>query len=155
MIIELNALLRKFSWIAWTLNAATIVALLVLAVDRDPPFSVISVEPAAARAGEVVIIRARVHRDKERDCSAVFSRYVFDAKGTRFDNLAQPARASDKFIDEMERLDPGRLTVAFVVPAEVRAGPARLETVLNYRCNVVHALLPIEVTTQMAFTVLP
>lgn len=155
MIMQINAILRRHSWVAWTLNVATALTLLVFLVDRAPPFSVISVEPASAKPGDLVILRALVHRDTARDCSALFSRYVFDSRQVRFDDIARPTRASDAFIDHLERVDPGRLTLAFVVPAGMAPGPARVETVLHYRCNITHAVWPIEVTAQMPFTVLP
>lgn len=154
MIKWLDDVARRFMWVAYSLIAASLVSVGWFAADRVPPFVLLGVEPAAASAGEVIIIRARVWRDASRDCSVSFTRYIYDSRGVRFDG-AELAKASDAMIDTMERRDPGRLTVAIVVPAAAAPGPATLQTVLWYACNKVHHIWPIYVTTDMAFTVLP
>jgi hypothetical protein len=112
-----------------------------------------SSQPAQARAGEYVTLHASVTRDMSRRCNTEFSRYVYDAHGTRFD-LGR-SQASADAIASMERRSPGLLSVAFVVPQSAASGPAVLQTVLQYKCNRVHHFWPIETTTEMPFTVLP
>lgn len=142
-------------WIAYALLLATVISVAVFAADRDAPFAVLSVEPAFAKPGDVVMLRARVYRDSSRECSAVFSRYVFDASGARHDDPSSPASASAAMIEGMEKRSPGRLTLALTVPDKAAPGPATLVSSLEYRCNKIHRLWPIEVTTEMPFTVLP
>ena len=153
MIDAADRLMRKLDWIPqWTL----IIALgLVIwqAADRKPPFSVLAVEPAFAKPGELVTITAQVWRDQDRNCSVQMSRSVFDAMGARSDFPV--TRFSDQLIDDMERKTPGILRVSFVVPPNAATGTAELVSVLDYRCNRVHSLWPIEVTTQMPFEVVP
>lgn len=142
--------------LAWVPSVVLILAMGLIAVqasDRKEPFQILSVEPAAARPGDMVTIRAKVWRDQSRNCSAVMSRSVLDAQSVRWDYPM--TRFSDAMIDRMESLAPGELRVSIVVPSSASAGVAQLVSVLEYRCNRVHAIWPIEVTTTMPFTVLP
>lgn len=153
MIDALDRLMRKLDWIPqWTLLIA-LGLVIFQAADRKPPFAILSVEPAIAKAGETVTITAEVWRDQGRNCSVQMSRSVFDARGHRSDYPV--ARFSDQVIDDIERRTPGMLKVSFVVPANAVPGTAELISVLDYRCNRVHALWPIEVTTRMPFEVVP
>ena len=153
VILRLDEVLLRWSWVP---SAILLLAFAVgagQAADRAPPSRVVRVEPAFARPGDVVVIKAKVWRDKSRNCSAVMSRSIFDASQTRFDYPV--AKFSDHVIDKMESSTPGQLRVALVVSEHAAPGPADLVSVLDYRCNRVHAFWPIEVTTHMPFEVLP
>lgn len=145
--------MMPFDWLATFVLFVTIIAAGFLALDREPPFAILEVEPAAARAGETVKLHMTVRRDVERECSAEFTRYVFDSGFTRY--YIDRGQASADFIRNLEKKSPGHLNIAFTIPADVDPGPATLETVLDYRCNKMHRLWPIEVTTIAPFTVLP
>ena len=149
---RVDDVLLRLSWLPSVVLLAALCIVVVQAADRQEPFHIISVEPAFAKPGEVVTIRARVWRDTSRNCSAVMSRSVFDAQHVRWDYPL--TRFSDAMIDRMESAAPGELRVSVVVPSSASAGTAQLVSVLEYRCNRVHALWPIEVTTVMPFTVL-
>ncbi len=123
------------------------------AFDREPPFEVLSVEPAMARPGEVIHIRAAVRRDSERMCSADMAQYIFDASKRRFDLGSSVASA--ELIRDIERQTPGQMMVSMVVPLGMSPGEADLVSFLNYRCNKGHALWPSGVTTHVPFVVLP
>jgi hypothetical protein len=148
----INRLLAPLDRIALVFLIALGVAAIVLALDRRVPFSVVSVEPAYARPGQIVVIRATVHRDTKRECSAEFTRYVFDAARTRW--YLDSGQASPALIETLEERSPGHLAVAFRVPEDAAPGGGTLETVLDYRCNKVHYLWPVQVTTALPFTVL-
>jgi hypothetical protein len=139
--------------IARAIIAAAVCVVIYYAADREPPFSVVSVEPAAARPGEFVTIQARVERQVNRKCSAEFARYIFDAQGTRYD--ISTGTASAELVSRMERDTPGLLKVSVLVPPSASPGKAHLVTVLDYACNRTHRLAPIQVTTDMPFEVLP
>jgi hypothetical protein len=140
-------------WVARVILLLSALLVLYYAADRVPPFAVTSSAHAEARAGDYVTIHANVYRDTTRTCNADFSRYIYDSSGARFD--LGHSQASAEAIAQMERRSPGSLTIAFRIPPSVAPGPASLQTVLRYRCNRVHHLIPIEVTTDMPFTVLP
>lgn len=139
----------RWSWQA--IGGALLAVLVVLALDREPPYRILSWEPMSARAGQSLEIRASVWRDTERRCSAAFSRYIFDSRGRRFD--LGNSETSAELISAMERTSPGRLNVVVSVPDGVAPGRAEMVTVLAYRCNALHYLFPIEVTTRAPFTV--
>ena len=156
----MTAFLHRFDSIMlrlmWVPRVMLLVAILLIAheaSDRKPPFEILSVEPASARPGESITITARVWRDTDRDCAASMTRSMFDSTIARSDFPV--AYFSDDMIDKMERRAPGVLRVSLVLPANMAPGPANLVSVLHYRCNRVHALWPIEVTTNMPFEVLP
>lgn len=149
---RIDDVLLRLAWLPSVVLLAAAVLVLVQAADRKEPFQILSVEPASARPGDMVTIRASVWRDGARNCSAVMSRSVFDAQHVRWDYPI--ARFSDSMIDSMEAAAPGELRVSVVVPPTASPGLAQLVSVLEYRCNRVHAVWPIEVTTTMPFTVL-
>lgn len=132
--------------------AAFVMAAGLMAFDRRPPFEVLSVTPAYARPGETVVIIASVRRDVARNCSAIFSRFIFDSKAARFE--LGNAHASADTIRRMEHRAPGMLTVAALIPLVAAPGPAVVETAIEYQCNVMHALWPIAVTATLPFTIL-
>jgi hypothetical protein len=146
VVVATEGIARAIIFVAFCL-------VLYYAADREPPFAVLTVEPAYAQPGQSITIKAAVRRDVERGCNAEFSRYVFDSGGAGFD--LGHAISSAEMISRMERDFPGALMVKFQVPADAQPGPALLQTVLDYRCNRTHNLWPIQVTTAMPFTVLP
>lgn len=104
------------------------------------------------RAGEWLRVTADVRRDAHRNCDVVFSRYIFGGEGgLRYD--LGTSYASAQMISTMELRHPGKLHIAVPVPSNIEPGPAWLEIVLSYRCNKVHALVPIVVTVDIPFTV--
>ena len=111
--------------LSWVPSLVLVIAMGLIAVqasDRREPFQILSVEPAAARPGDMVTIRAKVWRDQSRNCSAVMSRSVLDAQAVRWDYPL--TRFSDAMIDRMESLAPGELRVSIVVPSSASAGRA-------------------------------
>ena len=140
-------------------------AILVFAwgmMDREPPFTLISVSPSSARPGDLVTIKAKVKRDIERQCDAEFSRYLFALTPgpdlgapieTRF--VLGSSMAPHSMIAMMEKTWPGGLVISERVPETVLAGPAKITADINYVCNKGHRLWPITVHMEMPFTVLP
>lgn len=149
----LNHLVAATESVARIIVIAGIALVAYYAADREPPFAVLSVEPAEARAGDYITIVANVRREVDRMCDADFSRYLYDATGARYD--MGHAIASAEMIAALERRDNGRLRVSFLVPYGAAPGAASLQSVLNYKCNKIHRLWPITVTTELPFTVLP
>lgn len=140
-------------WIARVILMLALMLVLYYAADRDPPFRLVSTQPASGQAGEFITIRGKAERDVSRGCNAEFSRYMFDSAGVRFD--LGHSQASAKTISQMELRQPGALVIAFRIPQSAAPGPASLQTTLQYRCNRVHAFWPIDITIDMPFTVLP
>ena len=140
-------------WVARVILLCAVGLVLYYAADREPPFRLVHVHHAEGQAGEFITVRANVVRDVSRNCNAEFSRYMFDSAGVRFD--LGHSQASAETIAQMERRQPGALVIAFRIPPTAALGPASLQTTLQYRCNRVHALWPIDVTIDMPFTVLP
>ena len=153
MLHAIDRVAKHFLWVAQMMIAVGVIITIGYAFDRNPPFRVIRVQPAAARAGDFVTIDAEVMRESERKCSAEFSRYIYDASLARFDMGS--SFASAEMISRMESTHPGRLRLSVKLPENIATGPAHLDTVLVYRCNAVHRIWPIDVTTALPFTVLP
>jgi len=144
---------EKAQWLAKLLLVLACMSVVWFALDRDPLFEVLSVEPAHARPGEVVIIKAEVRRDADRGCSAAMTQFLFDSDRKRFDLGSSVASA--ELIRDIETYSPGLMLMTLTLPRSISYGQADLVSVINYRCNKVHALWPIEVTTHIPFTVIP
>lgn len=153
LFLAIDRLLDRLKWVAYVVILLGALSFAGFALDRKPPFAVLSVDPAFVQAGEVVTITAKVWRDQRRTCSAEFARFIYDSDGRRFDLGASYATA--QMIADQERKTPGVLRVSLVVPMGTPPGPAALVTGLAYKCNRTHQWAPIEVTTTMPFTVLP
>ena len=153
MLHAIDRVAKHFLWVAQMMIVVGIIITISYAFDRDPPFRVIRVQPAAARAGEFVTIDAEVMRQPERMCSAEFSRYIYDSTLARWDIGSSVVSA--EMIEKLESSHPGRLRVSVKLPDNIAPGQAHLDTVLVYRCNAVHRIWPIDVTTALPFTVLP
>lgn len=149
----LNGVVMATEWVARVILLLAALLILYYAADRDPPFAVLAVEHAEGRAGEYVTINSKVLRDVSRGCNTEFSRFLFDSRGARFD--MGTSRMSAEAIAAMDRQSPSWLSLSVHIPPAVAPGPAKLQTVIHYQCNRVHALWPIELTVEMPFLVLP
>lgn len=150
--LAVDEVAKRFQWVASACVVGLAIYAVVLATDREPPFEVRHVTNTEVERGQDAVIVARVRRDIERRCDATFSRYLFAADGARYD--LGPSYASYEMILAIERTTPGAMKVAFRVPDRMAPGQAIMRTVISYRCNKVHALWPIVVTTEIPFTVL-
>ena len=129
----------------------SLAGLFVLAMDRDPPYKLLSVEPAEAYPGGEVKFVSRVWRDTSRDCSAKVARFITDAAGV--ERFVERGAFADAAIDSMERATPGKGSVGVPVAAETACGKATMRSELLYRCNITHFIRPIEVTVERKFMV--
>ena len=126
-----------------------------MALDREPPFTLLSYWTNQPRAGGTLVVRAKVQRDLDRECSVTFSRYLFDKVGARHE-ASGPQMMTPKALRNMDALAPGELNLQVPIPINFPAGPAVLTTVLEYRCNALQDVLrPIGLELNMAFEVLP
>lgn len=150
---RLDSVMVRLDWIPrWllTLGAASV---LFFALDRTPPYGIVSVDPAVARPGQTVTLRWSGLKDTTRRCKMHVSRSLFDMRGDRVDYPMSYFSAD--VLDHIETLTPGRRSLTIYVPETVAPGPVELVNTLNYECNRVHAIWPITVTTVLPFTVLP
>ncbi len=122
--------------------------------NREAPFAVLIVEPAAAKPGDTVTIRASVMRDIKRKCSASWHRFMWLPGSGRIDIAKDNPSVSPEFIEYLESIEPGRLTISERVPAIAQPGPAMIVTELGYWCKPAQKWYPIQVTTKLPFTVL-
>lgn len=151
-----RALQLFFAWLAGLsgfVAGAAIVGLILLAMDRDPPYKLLSVEPATCYPGGEVRFHSKVWRDPSRDCAGDVTRSMTDASGTtRFVGYATFA---DDDVDRMERECPGCADSSIVCPSQSAIGPAVMRSTLRYRCNITQWVKPIEVVVERPFTVTP
>lgn len=149
-----TSMLERFMWLAVLMMLASLAQIVGWALDREPPFRSISYTATPAQAGGVMQIDRTVHRDVERHCSAEFSRYIFDSKGRRADIAGGQYMSLDQR-RALERRAPGRLSEVIPIPLGLAPGPATIYTVLQYRCNPIHALWPIELLGVLEVEILP
>lgn len=126
-----------------------------MAIDREPPFHLLGYQTNQPRPGGVLVVRAQVKRDLERECSVAFSRYLFDHFGSRHE-ASGPQMMTPQALRSMDALAPGQLNVQVAIPINFPPGPATMNTVLEYRCNALQDILrPIGVEMVIPFEVLP
>lgn len=122
------------------------------AMDNKAPFEVLVVAPATVAPGGTVSIVAQVRRDLHRKCSVSFTRAIYDGKGFRHD-LEGVQRWSAKDIEEVDAMYPGELRIRVPVPFGASPPSGRVRTSLDYVCNPWHWLFPLNVITDMPFTI--
>lgn len=151
---KLTHWLEKYIIVGWLLIGFVFAIAAYWAMDRDPPFHMGSYTVFNAARGNTLFVNADVQRDISRGCTATFSRYIFDSKRVRHD-LGGGAYMGAAGIAAMEHDAPGQLRIAVIVPPGAAIGRAQLITSIEYQCNPVHALWPIEVLLRMDIEVLP
>lgn len=151
---RLTSWLERYLIISWAVIGACCIVLGYWALERRPPFELGEYTATPASRGEAVYITASVKRDLTRDCAATFTRYLVDANKVRHD-MGGAQYMTATAIQQMDRDTPDSLRMAVRVPADMPVGKATLVTVLEYRCNPVHVLWPIDMVIEMKVKVLP
>lgn len=125
-------------------------------LNRNPPVTFISVEPASGRPGEFITIKQKIIRDKTRDCVMRSVRNATDATG--LDVMVGIRKLSDAERDRLERDFPGLSVTQIQIPYKFAAGPAVLTYDMEWTCHITQRLLwpgPIEQIRSVPFEVLP
>lgn len=146
--------LERLRWLPLLFLVAVLGQCTAWMLDRSPPFRLLSYWTNQPKPGGTLVVRAKVQRDLDRECSVTFSRYLFDKVGARHE-ASGPQMMTPKALRNMDALAPGELNLQIPIPTNFPPGPAMLATVLEYRCNPLQDVLrPIGVELNMAFEVL-
>ena len=151
---RLTSVLERYILFSWAVIGACALVALYWALDRTPPFVMTDYTVLNATRGETAYVNAKVERDTGRDCTVTFVRYLMDANKARHD-IGGTQYMTAAALQQMERDMPDSLRLAVRIPADVPVGPATLVTALEYRCNPIHALYPIDVLLEIRLEVLP
>lgn len=146
--------LREHIIVSWILNITWVLIAGYWALDRTPPFTLAGYTIEDVRPGETTIVRATVKRDLHRGCSAIYSRYMYDRNGVKY-NLEADREMSARAIEHMDQQTPDQLRAAVQVPNDFTPGNAIMVTDLRYKCNPLHTWWPIGVLMKMDVKVLP
>ena len=151
---RLTSVLERYILFSWAIIGACALVALYWALDRSPPFVMHEYTVLNATRGETAYVNATVERDVGRGCTANFVRYLIDANKARHD-IGGTQYMTAAALAQMERDMPDSLRLAVRIPADVPVGPATLVTALEYRCNPMHSLWPIDVLMLIDLKVLP
>ena len=156
--LEVGRFLDHLVELAMPVWKAVIVASLLAvgwyAADRADPFEILEAPIYQAKPGDQVILHAKVRRDADRMCHATLSRYLYaDANQVRYSLGTEFHSAAE--IALLEARTPGQMAPVIRIPSNVEPGDASIVTVLLYRCNVTHSLVPITVTLRQPIKILP
>ena len=152
---KLWRVIYELRWLPRLVLAGALIWIVAMALDREPPFKLLSYWTNQPKPGGTLVVRAKVHRDLDRECSVVFSRYLFDRVGARHE-ASGPQMMTPQALRSIDALAPGELNMQVPIPINFPPGPAVLTSVLEYRCNALQDVLrPIGVELNMAFEVLP
>lgn len=113
-------------------------------VDTSPPFEMLRYTLPPVAPGMWTTLKAKVKRNLDRNCSVDFNRYFFDSNGERFD-ISTNQHMNASAVRELDNQRPGELLFQFQVPYTAAHGPATLVTSLDYVCNPLHTLHPIQI----------
>lgn len=154
-MMRATALLERLMWFWMLILVVSLGQLVWWAMDRSPPFRLVSHQVNSPHAGGVLSVRAKVQRDLDRECSVTFSRYLFDKVGARHE-ASGPQMMTPKALRNMDALAPGELNLQAPIPINFPPGPASMTTVLEYRCNPLQDVSsPIPVEMNIPFEVQP
>ena len=150
---RLTSWIERYIFVSWMILAGTGIIALYWALDRSPPFVLGSYTAFNAQPGETMFITASVQRAAEHDCSVRFSRYLVDSNKVRHE-IAPDGFMSATALKDLERESPNQLRIALRVPLAAAPGPGALVTNMEYQCNPLHAVWPIDVLLRMDIEVL-
>jgi hypothetical protein len=149
---QLHQLAQRYWRITWLLMLAWPAW---WALDRKPPLRQLA--PATYTAvrpgGTTVIVLPSVERDLDRDCSVRWSQHLYDGQGTRH-NLASGYQTSAGLIEQAQRMG-NTLRMAVPISPAAAPGSALWISQLEYRCNPIHTLAPIEVQLSIPLEISP
>lgn len=152
---KLWRVIYELRWVPRLVLVCVLIWIGAMALDRAPPFKLLSYWTNQPKPGGTLVVRAKVHRDLERECSVKFSRYLFDKVSARY-KASGPQLMTPQALRNMDALAPGELNLQVPIPINFPAGPAVLTTVLEYRCNPLQDVVrPIPVEMNIPFEVLP
>jgi len=152
---SINRVATGFLLFGFLCFLAVLVQLVVWGADRRVPFALVEYAAPATRAGEAVVIHSRVDRALNRSCSVQYSRMFFDSGGARYD-LTQGAQIMNAAaLSDLNRRTPDTLVISVTIPKYASPGVGSVVTVLNYVCNPVHQIYPVEVLLSMDVVVKP
>lgn len=151
---RLTSWLERYLIISWCVIAGCALVVAYWALERRPPFEMQGYTATPATRGEAAYITASVKRDLTRDCAVTFTRYLVDKDKVRHD-MGGAQYMTAAALQQMDRDTPDGLRMAVRIPPDMPVGEATLITVLEYRCNPVHALWPIDVLMLIQLYILP
>ena len=123
--------------------------------DRHAPFELLDYKAGRGKPGDTIVIYGNVRRDVERHCSVTYSRHFYDSTGASYELTQGPQLMSSAALDELNRINPDTIRLAIQIPKAAAPGRGKVLVSLEYTCNAVHKLWPIEVLTTMDVEVDP
>lgn len=153
-MVAITERMRRLNPLMWLIVALSCIGAVYLRMDNSAPFVLRGYNVFNAQAGQVAFINGNAARDLKRECSVKFSRFLMDSQRIRHEIPGESSMTADA-LRAMDREMGGALRLAIRIPADAAAGPAKLMTVLRYRCNALHELWPIDMLLEMELEVLP
>lgn len=153
----MNFLLRLSKGI-YIVGAALIVFFFVWvgvwSLDRTPPFEMYTYTINKPVQGGSMEVHGIVRRDLDRKCSVKYTRMMYDSSGRRFWETPELSM-SYSALSDMDAKMRSRLELIVSIPDDAPVGSVTMITDLQYKCNPIHALWPIQVTTSVETEILP
>ena len=151
----IDRIAARFVWVGVVMMAIPALITVYWAQDRKPPFELVSFEPVVVVAGESLALHAKVRRDVERNCATRFSRYTINSNNQKSNESVMTYMNADSVADMNRIMGDGVLNLQYPISDDMPAGQAIFITSLDYMCNPLQAVWPIQVVMKVPFTVLP
>lgn len=151
---RLTSWLERYLMVSWAVIAVCAAVAIYWTLDRTPPFELRGYTIPPTPLGETAHVTASVRRDMTRGCSVSVTRYFVDSQKVKH-AVGATTYMTPGALGQMQRDTPDQYRGAFKVPDDAALGEGTLVTALEYRCNPVHAMWPIDYLMEMQMEVLP
>lgn len=142
-------------WLGWLITLPMLWVLYGWATDRTPPLMVANAVATPARAGEETLVTGSAIRDLGRGCSAQRSRAFLDSRGVRHDYGTAAIVSNAALREEARIMGDSEVRSSVVLPEAAAPGVGMMILSIDYRCNPLHYIVPINYTLMVPVEVLP
>lgn len=151
----LDRFASRLTWIGFGFLVIPLLVFCMWSVDRKAPFELVSYNNITVMPGGTLVAHEVVRRDVSRNCSASFARYTMNSQKEK-GNESPTTFMNAKSIENMSlTMGVDKLDLTYHIGDDMPVGQASLITVLDYRCNPLHYIWPIQVVTVVPFNVTP
>lgn len=154
-LLRPHRLATKLIYFGLLLLVWPLVTIAFWGLDRKPPLSLVEYTYTHVRQGAQLELHAKVKRDIDKGCSVTYARYILDSTGNR-SNESQISYMNSKGMMEMAaKMGRDNLNILYPLTTELHPGPATYIVMLDWQCNPLHAIWPIQQVIEIPFNVLP
>jgi hypothetical protein len=140
-------------WIGAFMLAIFLVAAIKWSGEDTAPFALLNYEAPAFVVGQNLVVKADVRRDVSRSCSFRSTKTLYDGHGVKLVEYPE-LRLSASTLHSRTLMFKDKLSLSVPTPEGMSPGPVVLKVLLEYECNPLHRVWPIQVRLEIVSTAL-